>query len=223
MIMKEGIIVVNKPGGITSHDVVDFVRKRLKIRRVGHAGTLDPIATGVLLILVGRGTKLFNHFLDFDKEYLATLTLGKRTTSGDREGKVLETRDYSNITDGKIREVFNSYLGEILQVPPMVSALKYRGKRLYLLARRGIKVDRQPRSIIIKELRLLEFSPPHIKFYLKCSKGTYVRQLAEDIAQDLDCVGYISEIQRQSVGPFNIAGALSLSQIDESFLRPYPF
>lgn len=223
MIMKEGIIVVNKPGGITSHDVVDFVRKRLKIRRVGHAGTLDPIATGVLLILVGRCTKLFNHFLDFDKEYLATLTLGKRTTSGDREGKVLETRDYSNITDGKIREVFNSYLGEILQVPPMVSALKYRGKRLYLLARRGIKVDRQPRSIIIKELRLLEFSPPHIKFYLKCSKGTYVRQLAEDIAQDLDCVGYISEIQRQSVGPFNIAGALSLSQIDESFLRPYPF
>ena len=222
MIMKEGIIVVNKPGGITSHDVVDFVRKRLKIRRVGHAGTLDPIATGVLLILVGRCTKLFNHFLDFDKEYLATLTLGKRTTSGDREGKVLETRDYSNITDGKIREVFNSYLGEILQVPPMVSALKYRGKRLYLLARRGIKVDRQPRSIIIKELRLLEFSPPHIKFYLKCSKGTYVRQLAEDIAQDLDCVGYISEIQRQSVGPFNIAGALSLSQIDESFLRPYP-
>ena len=223
MIMKEGIIVVNKPGGITSHDVVDFVRKRLKIRRVGHAGTLDPIATGVLLILVGRCTKLFNHFLDFDKEYLATLTLGKRTTSGDREGKVLETRDYSNITDGKIREVFNSYLGEILQVPPMVSALKYRGKRLYLLARRGIKVDRQPRSIMIKELRLLEFSPPHIKFYLKCSKGTYVRQLAEDIAQDLDCVGYISEIQRQSVGPFNIAGALSLSQIDESFLRPYPF
>jgi tRNA pseudouridine55 synthase len=223
MIMKEGIIVVNKPGGITSHDVVDFVRKRLKTRRVGHAGTLDPIATGVLLILVGRCTKLFNHFLDFDKEYLATLTLGKRTTSGDREGKVLETRGYSNITDGQVRVVFNSYLGEILQIPPMVSALKYRGKRLYLLARRGIEVDRQPRSIMIKELRLLEFNPPHIKFYLKCSKGTYVRQLAEDISQDLGCVGYISEIQRQSIGPFNIAGALSLSQIDESFLRPYPF
>jgi tRNA pseudouridine55 synthase len=114
-------------------------------------------------------------------------------------------------------------MGEILQVPPMVSALKYRGKRLYSLARRGIKVNRQPRSIMIKELRLLEFNSPCIKFYLKCSKGTYVRQLAEDIAQDLNCVGYISEIQRQSIGPFNIAGALSLSQIDESFLRPYPF
>jgi tRNA pseudouridine55 synthase len=118
--------------------------------------------------------------------------------------------------------VFDSYLGEILQVPPMVSALKHRGKRLYSLARRGIEVKRRPRSIIIKELRLLEFNPPHIKFYLKCSKGTYVRQLAEDIARDLNCVGYISEIQRQSIGPFNIAGALPLSQIDESFLRPYP-
>jgi tRNA pseudouridine55 synthase len=221
--MKEGILVINKPGGVTSHDVVDFVRKRLKIRRVGHAGTLDPIATGVLLILVGRCTKLFNHFLDFDKEYLATLTLGKRTTSGDCEGKVIEKKKYNNVTDDKIRGVFDSYMGEILQVPPMVSALKYRGKRLYSLARRGIKVDRQPRSIMIKELRLLEFNPPCIKFYLKCSKGTYVRQLAEDIAQDLNCVGYISQIQRQSIGPFNITGALSLSQIDESFLRPYSF
>jgi tRNA pseudouridine55 synthase len=221
--MKEGIIVVNKPGGVTSHDVVDFVRKRLRIRRVGHAGTLDPIATGVLLILVGRYTKLFNHFLDFDKEYLATLTLGARTTSGDREGKIIETKEYSDVTDNKIKGVFGSYIGEGLQVPPMVSALKHRGKRLYSLARRGIEVKRRPRSIMIKELRLLEFNPPCIKFYLKCSKGTYVRQLAEDIARDLNCVGYISEIQRQSIGPFNIARALSLSQIDESFLRPYPF
>ncbi|MGD9014898.1 MAG: tRNA pseudouridine(55) synthase TruB [Candidatus Omnitrophota bacterium] len=221
--MKEGILVINKPGGMTSHDVVDFVRKRLKIRRVGHAGTLDPIATGVLLILVGRCTKLFNHFLNFDKEYLATLTLGKRTTSGDREGKVVETKEYNNVTDDKVKEIFGSYIGEILQVPPMVSALKYRGRRLYSLARRGIKVNRQPRSIMIKELSLRNFNLPYIKFYLKCSKGTYVRQLAEDIAQDLNCVGYISEIQRQSIGPFNIAGALSLSQIDESFLRPYPF
>ena len=219
--MKEGIIVVNKPEGITSHDVVEFVRRKLKIHKVGHAGTLDPIATGVLLILVGRYTKLFDHFLDFDKEYIATLTFGKRTTSGDREGSVIETKDPSHLTEYKVKEVFYSYLGKISQVPPMISALKYRGRRLYSLARRGIEVERQPRSIVIKEIKLLEFNPPYIKFYLKCSKGTYVRQLAEDIARDLNCVGYISQIQRLSIGPFNLSQAFSLLQINESCLQSY--
>jgi tRNA pseudouridine55 synthase len=221
--MKDGILIVNKPEGMTSHDVVDFVRNRLKVWRVGHAGTLDPVATGVLLILVGRCTKLFNHFLNFDKEYLATLILGKRTTSGDRQGKIIEIKDYSHITQDKVQAIFNSYMGEILQIPPMISALKYRGKRLYALARRGIEVNRQPRTIVIKELRLLEFNLPQIKFYLKCSKGTYVRQLAEDVARDLNCVGYIAQIKRQSIGPFNLTQALPLSQIDENSLRPYSF
>ncbi len=215
--------MVNKPEGMTSHDVVDFVRRRLKIRRVGHAGTLDPIATGVLLILVGRCTKLFSHFLYFDKEYLATLTLGKRTSSGDREGRVIEVKDYSHITEGSVKAVFRSYIGQVLQVPPMISALKHRGKRLYSLARCGIEVNRQARAITIKKLRLLEFNLPYIKFYIKCSKGTYVRQLAEDIGRDLNCVGYISQIERQSIGPFNLAQAFSLSQINESCLRFYPF
>ena len=221
--MKEGIIIVNKPEGVTSHDVVDFVRRKLKTRRVGHAGTLDPIATGVLLILVGRCTKLFNHFVYFSKEYLATLTFGRRTTSGDREGNVIESKDYSHITEDMINEIFHSYIGHSLQVPPMISALKYKGKRLYALARRGIEVNREPRSIEIQELRLVEFNLPSIKFYLRCSKGTYVRKLAEDIARDLNCVGYISQIERQSIGPFNVNKALPLSQIDEGCLRPYPF
>jgi tRNA pseudouridine55 synthase len=219
--MKEGIIIVNKPEGMTSHDVVDFVRKKLRIRRVGHAGTLDPIATGVLLILVGRFTKLFNYFLNFDKEYVATLTLGRRTNSGDSEGRIIEIRNYSHVTEEWVKKVFHSYTGNILQVPPMISALKHRGKRLYSLARRGVEVKRSPRSVAIKELRLLEFNPPDVKFYLKCSKGTYVRQLAEDVAGDLNCVGYISQIERQSIGPFNINQAISLSQIDESCPRPY--
>jgi tRNA pseudouridine55 synthase len=221
--MKGGILIVNKPGGMTSHDVVDFVRRRLKVRRVGHAGTLDPIATGVLLILVGRYTKLFNHFLNFDKEYSATLTLGKRTSSGDREGDILESKDYSHVSQDKARQVFQSYLGTVRQIPPMVSALKYKGKRLYSLARRGIEIERKPRWVLIKELRILEFNPPDIKFYLKCSKGTYVRQLAEDIARDLNCVGHISQIQRQGIGPFNLSAALSLSEINEDHLRPYQF
>ncbi len=221
--MKEGIIVVNKEPNMTSHDVVDVVRKRLSIRRVGHAGTLDPMATGVLIVLVGRCTKLFNRFLNFDKEYLATLILGKRTVSGDQEGEVLEERDYSHVVEANVKEVFRSYIGNIAQIPPMVSAVKYGGRRLYSLARRGIEVERQPRPVVIKELKLLSFNLPQIKFYLKCSKGTYVRQLAEDVARDLGCVGYISQIQRQAIGPFNINEAVSLSRIDESCLRTPQF
>jgi len=219
--MKDGILVVNKPGGMTSHDVVDFVRKKLKIRRVGHAGTLDPIATGVLLILVGRCTKLFNRFSSFDKSYSATLTLGQRTTSGDREGKVIQTQDYTHITEEKVKDVLRSYIGRVYQTPPMVSAIKHKGKRLYSLARRGIEVARQARAVEIKDLRLLEFSLPRVKFYLRCSKGTYVRQLAEDIARDLDCVGHISEITRESVGPFDLRQTISLSEINENSIQPY--
>ncbi|MBU0549480.1 MAG: tRNA pseudouridine(55) synthase TruB [Candidatus Omnitrophica bacterium] len=220
--MKDGILVVNKPEGMTSHDVVDFVRKRLKTRRVGHTGTLDPIATGVLLILIGRCTKLFDHFSGYDKTYSATLTLGRRTTSGDREGETIQTKDFAHVTRKKLEDVMRFYLGKVFQVPPMVSAIKHKGKRLYSLARSGIQVSRRPRPIEIKELELLEFNLPDIRFFIRCSKGTYVRQLAEDIAKDLDCVGHISQINRQSIGPFDIKQAVPLLKINESNLRPYP-
>lgn len=219
--MKDGIIIVNKPKGMTSHDVVDFVRKRLGVRRVGHAGTLDPLATGVLLILIGRCTKLFNHFLNFDKEYVASLRLGVRTVTGDIEGKIVQEKDFSQVSEEIIQKVFYSYRGEILQTPPMVSALKYRGRPLYALSRRGIEVARNPRRVTIKELRLLKFVPPDIQFYLKCSRGTYVRQLAEDIARDLETAGCISQIERQSIGPFDISQAVGLSQINQDCVRRY--
>jgi tRNA pseudouridine55 synthase len=219
--MKDGIIVVNKPKGMTSHDVVDYVRNKLRIRQVGHAGTLDPQATGVLVVLLGRCTKLFNKFLSFDKEYLATLTLGIKTSSGDSEGKVIDKKDFSHVNEEMVKKAFLSYSGEIFQVPPMVSALKYKGERLYKLARRGTNVLRSPRKVTIKELRLLKFTLPNIQFYLRCSRGTYVRQLAEDIARDLDCVGYVSEIERQSIGPFNIKAALRLLEIEENKIQPF--
>lgn len=219
--MKDGIIVVNKPKGMTSHDVVDFVRKRLNIRKVGHAGTLDPGATGVLVVLLGRCTRLFDRFLSFDKEYIATLTLGVRTSSGDIEGKVLETRDFSHIGEEMVKKAFLPYIGEILQVPPMVSAIKYKGSRLYKLARKGTEVILSPRKVTIKELRLLDFSPPEVQFYLKCSRGTYVRKLAEDVAGDLSCVGHVSRIERLSIGPFNIKSAVGLSEISESKIQPF--
>jgi len=219
--MKEGILIVNKPKGITSHDVVDFVRKRLNIRCAGHSGTLDPIATGVLLILVGRATKLFNQLLKFDKEYEATLTLGSRTATGDITGKIIETKDFKGISEENAREIFVKFQGKSFQVPPMFSALKYKGKRLYYFAQRGIEVERPPRPIMVKELKLLDFNLPDIKFYLKCSKGTYVRKIAEDIAFGLGSLGCISQIERRAIGPFKIQDAISLDAINENHIQPY--
>jgi len=219
--MRDGIIVVNKPKGITSHDVVDYVRKKLNMRKVGHAGTLDPQATGVLVVLLGRCTKLFDKFLSFDKEYVATMTLGVKTSTGDLEGEVLEKRNFGHINEELVKKAFMAYVGEIMQIPPMVSALRYKGRRLYRLARAGACVLRNPRKVIIKELRLLKFALPDVQFYLKCSRGTYVRQLAEDLAGVLDCVAYVSQIERQSIGPFNIEAALSLPEIEEAKIQPF--
>lgn len=215
----EGILVIDKPQNITSHDVVDFVRKKFGIKRVGHSGTLDPLATGVLVILIGRYTKLFNKFVDFDKEYMATLTLGITTSTGDIQGKIIEEATCPNMLREDIIEVFKGFIGETQQIPPMVSALRFRGKRLYQLARRGIDVPRQARSIRIDKLELVNFSPPEIEFYVKCSKGTYVRRLAEEIGERLKCGGCVSKIRRISLGPFNIKEAISLDNLNESYIR----
>lgn len=212
----DGILVINKPKGVTSHDVVDIVRRELRMKKVGHAGTLDPMATGVLVILVGRSTKLFDKFLTFDKEYVATLTLGARTTTGDSQGEVLESKDFSHVTKDMLEEVMKGFVGKQMQVPPMVSAVKHKGKRLYALARKGVEVKRQARSIDIKDLRLLDFVLPHIKFYLRCSRGTYVRKLAEDIAVKLDCLGFVSQIERQSVGRFTIENSIPVERIKDT-------
>lgn len=215
----EGIIVVNKPDGITSHDVVERVRRKLGMKKVGHAGTLDPLATGVLIMLLGRSTKLFNKFVDFDKAYRATFILGLTTDSADINGKILGRDESSHITKKHIEDAFYTFLGETLQVPPMVSAVKYRGKKLYEFARKGIVVDRQPRTIRITRLDLEEFNPPEVKFYLECSKGTYVRQLAEDIGKKLGCGACISKIQRTKVGLFSIDQAVSIEELNESHIR----
>jgi len=214
-----GFLIVDKPEGITSHDVVDFIRKKFCIRKVGHAGTLDPMATGVLVLLVGKATKQFIRFENFDKEYEATLTLGSMTDTGDAQGKIIKTQRFDNISKEKVEEVFNRFIGEINQVPPMVSALKYKGNRLYALARCGIDVIRKPRKIKIYFLKLIEFNLPHIKFVVRCSKGTYIRKLGEDMGNVLGCGGHISSIRRLSVGPFNIRDAVRPQDINESYLR----
>ncbi|MCQ9205573.1 MAG: tRNA pseudouridine(55) synthase TruB [Omnitrophica bacterium] len=216
---KEGIILVNKPKGITSHDVVDIIRRRLRTKRVGHAGTLDPLAEGLLVVLVGRYTKAFLRFSNFDKEYLGVLKLGEATATGDSQGKVIKKCSYDKITKDKIQEVFSSFQGDIEQVPPMVSALRVKGKRLYELARKGIVVERAPRKIKIHSLEILNIDFPYIKFKVHCSKGTYVRKIAEDIGERLECGAHMVKILRLAVGLFSLDKAVELDDVNESHLQ----
>ena len=218
--VKSGILLIDKPQGLTSHDVVNAVRKKLKMKRIGHAGSLDPLATGLLVVLVGEATKQFNRFVNFDKEYIATLKLGEATHSGDSEGKILKRLSYDGISEEQASCALKSLEGKIENIPPMVSAVRYRGRRLYQLARQGITVERQPRAVNIYELKLLKFSLPYIEFYLKCSKGTYVRSLAEEISRRLNCVGHISQIRRYAVGSYSVSEARQLDKFDENDIRP---
>ncbi len=215
----EGLLLVNKPPGMTSHDVVDEVRRRLGMKRVGHAGTLDPLAEGLLIILVGRYTKFFSKFVAFDKEYLGTLKLGKVTTTGDSEGEVIRTSSVYPHDRDAIKEAFHFFVGEIEQVPPMVSAIRKDGRRLYELARKGIVVNRKARKVIIYKLDVLEINLPYVSFYVKCSKGTYIRKLAEDVGEKLGCGAHITKIKRISIGPFNLDEAVSLDDINETHLK----
>jgi tRNA pseudouridine55 synthase len=219
--MKDGLLIIDKPAGVTSHDVVDIVRKRLKTKRVGHSGTLDPVATGVLVLLVGKATKLFSQFVHFDKEYEATLKLGIVTSTGDAEGKILFQKNIRHIVESQVRDVFTSFVGEREQIPPMVSAIRHQGRRLYELARRGIEVDRRARPIKIYELKITRLALPEVDFYVKCSKGTYIRRLGEEIGEKLGVGGFISHIRRVSLGPYHIREAIKIEAIDESHLRDW--
>jgi tRNA pseudouridine55 synthase len=215
----QGLILVNKPPGITSHDVVDFVRKRFRIKRVGHAGTLDPLAEGLLVVLVGKYTKFFSKFVAFDKEYIGVLKLGQRTTTGDSQGKIIKECDYSGLARDQIENAFNPFLGEIEQIPPMVSAIRVEGRRLYELARKGIEIKRKPRRIKIYKLEIRNIELPLVEFYVKCSKGTYIRKLAEDVGEGLGCGAHIVKIKRLAIGPFKLEEAINLQDINESHLK----
>lgn len=219
--MKDGFLVINKPGGMTSHDVVNIVRKKFGMRRIGHAGTLDPLATGVMIILVGKATKWFDRFVAMDKLYRATMVLGLTTHSADIEGRLLENKPYDHVGREDLDRVFSQYLGEIEQVPPMVSAVKVKGKKLYELARKGIEIERQPRTVQIHELVIEDVRIPEVIFRMGCSKGTYVRQLVDDIGRDLGCGACISQIERLSVGKFKIEESLLLDEIHESHIRDW--
>ncbi|MFH1479068.1 MAG: tRNA pseudouridine(55) synthase TruB [Candidatus Omnitrophota bacterium] len=216
----DGILIINKPKGITSHDVVDYIRNRFKIKKVGHAGTLDPMATGVIVVLLGKATKKSAQFLNDDKEYIATLFLGRSTDTQDSTGKVLIEKKVTALREDFIKKTFDSFLGEREQVPPMVSAKKYKGTKLYKLARRGETVSRKPCRINIYEIEILNCNLPEIDFRVKCSKGTYVRTLCEDMGKALRYPAHMSNLSRTRSGRFSLDKAHLLEEIDERHIQP---
>lgn len=212
----DGLIIINKPKSYTSHDIVNVVRKKLNIKKVGHTGTLDPNATGVLPILIGTGTKVSKYLVEHEKTYIATLVLGKKTDTGDSEGNVIEEdNNFVNSNKEKIESVLKSFIGKQNQTPPIYSAIKVGGKKLYEYAREGKSVDIKPREIEISEIALENYNDKdEIVFKVTCSKGTYIRTLCEDIAKRLDTVGYMKELQRTKVNEFDIKDAITLEDLD---------
>jgi tRNA pseudouridine55 synthase len=212
--MERGFILINKPAGITSHDVVDKLREITKIRRIGHSGTLDPFATGLLILGIGREfTKNLSIFQKKDKEYIATLKLGAESDTFDREGNIVEKKIEKIPERKEIEEVLKSFLGEIEQIPPAFSAKKIKGKKLYELARKGIKVKPKPQKVKIYEISILEYKFPHLKIKVKCSSGTYIRSLANDIGKKLGCGAFVEELIRTKIGEFSLKSAVELSKL----------
>ncbi len=211
----EGILLIDKPQGPTSHDVVDRVRRKLKMKRIGHAGTLDPNATGLLIILVGKATKVSQYLMSLDKEYQGEMKLGETTDSYDVEGEITETKDVPTLTEDQIKEVFKGFVGDQYQTPPMFSAKKIDGVPLYKLARKGKEVKREPRFIRINELALVEMKLPMVHFYVSCTKGTYIRTLAHDIGQKLECGAHLTDLRRISSDKFDVDDAVMLEDFED--------
>lgn len=209
----DGVLLVDKPTDHTSHDVIARLRGKLKMKRIGHAGTLDPMATGVLVVLVGKATRVSQYLMSLDKEYTGTITLGKVTTTQDAEGEMLETRPVPPLTEQEVRAVMKSFVGDQYQIPPMFSAIKIDGVPLYKKARQGEDVEREPRFIRVASFDLLGFASPNIDFVLRCSKGTYVRTVAHDLGQKIGCGAHLSKLRRTATGRFTISQCLTLDEI----------
>ena len=216
----DGIIVINKPKGCTSHDVVHKIKK-LFGKKVGHTGTLDPNATGVLPILIGKGTELSQFLINHDKKYIATIQLGVKTDTGDVEGNVIEEKnvDLDNYDKNQINEILKKMLGKQKQIPPIYSAIKVNGKKLYEYARSGKTVDIPEREIEIYDLKCLNFDVVNklLVFEIYCSKGTYVRTVCEKIAELLNTVGYMKDLERIMVGDFNIEKSITIEELKDNF------
>lgn len=216
--MKDGLLIINKPKGITSHDVVAKVRKKLQTKKVGHTGTLDPMATGVLVICVGATTKLVQYLTCEDKTYDVEMQLGIKTDTGDITGKVMETQNEKQVIFDS--SILYKFVGKQKQIPPMYSAIKKDGVKLYELARKGIEVEREARDIEIFDISNVEYSENIIKYRVCCSKGTYVRVLCEEIAEALGTIGTMTKLNRVKTGQFSIDNACELDDVCDEKIVP---
>ncbi len=218
----EGVLLVDKPQGITSHDVVDRLRRKLQMKRIGHAGTLDPMATGLLIMLVGKATKVSQFLISLDKSYEGTILFGIERDSHDADGEVVKEAPLPDHLDEQL--LLNSmkeFLGDQYQTPPMFSAKKVAGVPLYKLARKGKTVEREPRFIRISSLKLLAWDPPEAKFSMSCSKGTYVRTLAHDLGKKIGCGAHLNNLRRTQIDRFSVTEASTLETIEQTSLADF--
>src|ERR1041385_6879077 len=212
----DGVLLVDKAAGMTSHDVVALVRRQLQIKKVGHCGTLDPIATGLLILTLGRGTKIQDLLMSEDKEYSGTLLLGQTTDTQDRAGQVISERPVPPLEEKKVQSAFDKFRGDFYQMPPMVSAIKQRGVPLYKLARQGKTVEREPRLVHVYRYSIDRLAPPEIDFTVVCSKGFYVRTYAHDIGAELGCGAHLKNLRRTKSGRFSVDGAITVDELKNS-------
>ncbi len=216
----DGFLLIDKPAGITSHDVVDRIRSRFQIRRVGHGGTLDPAATGLLVLFIGKATRQASIFLESDKTYLAVLRLGETTDTQDTQGRLLKKQEIPSLTRDKIETVFSRFRGEIEQEVPAYSAVRIQGKRSYALARAGLPVPRSVRRVIVYDLAVLNVRLPEIEFEVTCSKGTYIRALCAAFGEAFGCGGHLASLRRTRIGSLSIDQAVSLDEVAPHHVIP---
>jgi len=215
-IYEEGqVLLIDKPYEWTSFDVIQKIRSLIKIRKVGHAGTLDPLATGLLIVCTGKFTKRINEYMAQQKEYTGSITLGATTPTFDLESRPENAKDITGITADQIKSATQAFTGEIMQVPPMHSAIKKDGKRVYEMARRGEMIELEPRKLFIEAFDITAIDKPVVQFRVRCSTGTYIRSLANDFGAALGCGGYLSGLCRTGIGDFRLENAMSIQQLEE--------
>ncbi|MCM8772843.1 MAG: tRNA pseudouridine(55) synthase TruB [Candidatus Omnitrophica bacterium] len=217
-----GILNIYKPKGITSYDVIRILKKEFNLKeKIGHGGTLDPIGEGVLIILIGNMTKISSKLINFHKEYIGEILLGVKTDTDDIEGNIIEQRPVENLKEEDITRVIKSFEGEYEQIPPSVSAIKYKGKPLYKYFRKGIIITPTPRKVLIKKIEVLSIDLPYVKFKVLCSKGTYIRALCRDIGEKLGCGGTQNSLIRTKVGPFRIEESVKIEDLKKDGIEKY--
>lgn len=211
------VILIDKDADKSSFNIVHKLRKITGVKKIGHAGTLDPKATGLLILCTGKKTKEISKFQDLKKVYSGIITLGKKTSSMDSETETLEEKSTVDITPEKIEEVRKTFLGKIMQLPPMYSAIKHKGKSLYKYARKGVEIERQLREVEIYDFEITKYIEPDVYFKITCSKGTYIRVIADDFGNKLGCGGYLKKLRREAIGEYSVDNAYTIDEFEKKF------